>query len=107
MPGRPYIVGIVFFWMATATWLFQREFWPALQPGEPPPFNVDLVDEARQMPIQWTIHRGPEEEKIGFATTRMWPFAAPPAIFSRGDGCQPASRLAKTSDFVELKVGQC
>jgi hypothetical protein len=71
MPARHYIAAIILFWVATAGWLFYREFWPALRPGEPPPFNVDLVDEARQMPIQWTIHRGPEEEKIGFATTRV------------------------------------
>lgn len=70
MPPRPVILAIVAFWLATSVWLFQRELWPRLRPGEPPPYTIDLVDEARNSsPIRWAVYRG--DEKIGKASTSV------------------------------------
>ncbi|MCC6421582.1 MAG: hypothetical protein IT429_25465 [Gemmataceae bacterium] len=44
MPSRLVSVLIVAFWLAVTAWLFYREVWqPA---GQPPPFALDLADEA-------------------------------------------------------------
>jgi hypothetical protein len=70
MPPRLLCLAVVAFWLATSSWLFYRELWPKMRPGEPPPYTIDLVDEARQhtTPILWTVYRG--QKKIGKA--RSW-----------------------------------
>jgi hypothetical protein len=69
MPPRLFTLAVVAFWLATSGWLFYRELWPKLRPGEPPPYTIDLVDEARQhtTPILWSVYRG--QQKIGKART--------------------------------------
>jgi hypothetical protein len=69
MPPRLFTLAVVVFWLATSGWLFYRELWPKLRPGEPPPYTIDLVDEARQhtTPILWSVYRG--QKKIGKART--------------------------------------
>jgi hypothetical protein len=71
MPPRLLSVVIVLFWLATTGWLVSRDLWPHLQPGEPPPFAIDLVDEAQRhaVPISWTVSRG--GKAIGRADTRV------------------------------------
>lgn len=71
MPSRLISLGIVVFWLATSAWLFQRELWPRLKPNEPPPYTIDLVDEARDhaAPIRWTVYR--DGQKIGKASTSV------------------------------------
>jgi hypothetical protein len=73
MPARPWVLAIVIFWVVTTGWLFYRDFWPSLRPGEPPPYTIDLVDEARRVPISWTVYRGEEsnEQKVGSASTSV------------------------------------
>jgi hypothetical protein len=73
MPSRPIIVAIVVFWLATAGWLFYRDYWPSLQPGEPPPYTIDLVDEARRVPIHWIVYRdeGKGEAKVASSNTSV------------------------------------
>lgn len=70
MPSRLWTVIIVAFWLAASAWLFSRDLWPRLRPGEPPPFVIDLVDEARRTAprIRWVIRRG--DRQIG--TLRTW-----------------------------------
>jgi hypothetical protein len=69
MPPRLFTLAVVAFWLATSGWLFYRELWPKLRPGEPPPYTIDLVDEARQHTprIFWTVRRN--QQKIGRAQT--------------------------------------
>ncbi|HEV3202962.1 MAG TPA: hypothetical protein VGY77_01205 [Gemmataceae bacterium] len=55
MPGRFLIISIICFWLATTSWLFFRDLWPRLAPGEPPPFTVDLADEASDQKIYWAV----------------------------------------------------
>jgi hypothetical protein len=59
MPPRPYTLLIVAFWAATTGWLVYEDLWPRLQPGEPPPFTIDLADEASASVQKsfWTIYR--------------------------------------------------
>jgi hypothetical protein len=45
MPPRWLCVVIVGCWLAVAGWLFSQEIWPYLQPSQPPPFAIDLLDE--------------------------------------------------------------
>ncbi len=69
MPPRGIIAGIVIFWIGMSGWLFFREFWPQLQPGQPPPFRIDLADEAQNnIPIRWSIFK--DEENRGYI--RSW-----------------------------------
>jgi len=68
MPPRWVIAGIVAFWMLMTGWLFFRELWPKLQPGQPPPFRIDLADEAQNnIPIRWSIFKDGEDR--GYART--------------------------------------
>ena len=55
MPSRSLCLAIVVFWMAMMTWLFRRDVWPRLAPGEPPPFTVDFADEKQdtRLPTRW------------------------------------------------------
>lgn len=70
MPPRYLTYSIVAFWLATTAWLFHRELWPRLRPGEPPSYTIDLADEAqRQIANHWTIYRG--GNKVGHAHTRV------------------------------------
>jgi hypothetical protein len=71
MPPRLIVVAILIFWIAATAWLFQRDLWPNLRPDEPPPYTIDLADEARQqaLPIHWNVLHG--EKKIGQVQTSV------------------------------------
>jgi hypothetical protein len=69
MPPRFVTVLIVLFWLGTGAWFFQREVWPSLRSGDPPPFVIDLVDEARQLPIHWDVFQG--DKWVGEAITQI------------------------------------
>ena len=59
MPLRHHIVAIALLWVAAIGWLFYREFLPYLRPNVPPPFTIDLIDQApRQVgEVEWEITR--------------------------------------------------
>jgi hypothetical protein len=63
MPPRWVSVVIVIGWIAAAAWLFRIEMWWRLQPGSPPPYTIDLIDEAQtdKPPIRWIVKQGDEE----------------------------------------------
>jgi hypothetical protein len=68
MPPRWLTLGIIVLWIGMTSWLFVREYWPQLQPGQPPPIRIDLADEAQNnIPVRWTIFR--ENEDRGYART--------------------------------------
>src|SRR4051794_38573496 len=74
MPLPRYVVLILVFWLGTTAWLFQRDLWPRLRPGEPPPFSIDLADEARtgaSFENRWTLYidKDGRRENKGYATT--------------------------------------
>jgi hypothetical protein len=64
---------IVAFWLGMMSWLAYRDIWPQLRPGQPPPYTIDLADEAQlHAPrIRWVLLQdGPRgEERIGRART--------------------------------------
>src|SRR5437879_4167388 len=64
MPPRTFIVGIVAFWTFMTGWLFVRELWPRLQTGQPPPYRIDLADEAQNnIPVRWSIFKDSENPR--------------------------------------------
>lgn len=69
MPARSFVLAITFFWIATTGWLFYRDLWPRLRSGQPPPYTIDLADEAlrRGPKISWNIFR--KDKKIGAVQT--------------------------------------
>lgn len=69
MPSRPFILGILLFWLATIGWMFQRELWPRFSAGEPPPFYIDLADEVGGRVILWEVYQG--DERIGLAQSKI------------------------------------
>jgi hypothetical protein len=75
MPPRLLSLLIVAFWTATIGWLFYLDVWPQLRPGGPPPFSIDLADEATQaVNHRWTITRREpkgEEKLLGYLETWM------------------------------------
>jgi hypothetical protein len=55
-------LAITLFWLATNGWLFYRDLWPRLRPGQPPPYTIDLADEAlgKGPKISWNVFRSNE-----------------------------------------------
>lgn len=73
MPPRFLSLTILAFWLATMGWLVYRDLWPWVQPGDPPPYTIDLADEARQfgLPTRWGVYRlTDKEERLG--RLRTW-----------------------------------
>jgi hypothetical protein len=71
MPSRPVIIAIVAFWLLTAGWFVARDFTSAGRPGDPPPFTIELSDEAQPMtvPERWTCTLN--GRKIGTMSTTL------------------------------------
>src|SRR6266851_3374804 len=69
MPPRSFVLVITLFWLAATGWLFYRDLWPHLRSGQPPPYTIDLADEALQQApkISWGIFR--KKNKIGIVQT--------------------------------------
>jgi hypothetical protein len=79
MPPRSVTLAIIACWLAASGWLFYRDIWPDLKPGERPPFTIDLSKEAlgAKSGTHWTLHRS--GQRIGSANTMTRYVAA--------DGC--------------------
>jgi hypothetical protein len=63
MPSRLLSLVIILCWLGMGTWLFVRDIWPKLRPGEPPAYTWMPSDEApsrnNSPPIRWNIfHQG-------------------------------------------------
>jgi hypothetical protein len=75
MPSRTLGLAIIVFWLGTTAWFFWRELLPAWRPGQPPPYTIDLADEAnhQNIDIMWTVYL--EEDaatvKVGQARTSV------------------------------------
>jgi hypothetical protein len=67
MPSRLQVLVIVGFWLATSTWLFVRDLLPRLLPGQPPPFTIDLADEAEAHMVRWSVFK--DGQLQGYAKT--------------------------------------
>jgi len=59
MPPRILTWSILIAWAAMTSWLFYRDLWPRLRPGDPPPFKIDFADEVlvKRPPVRWTVSR--------------------------------------------------
>jgi len=61
MPSRLFSLIIIFFWLGMGVWLFVRDVWPKIRPGEPPAYTLMASDEAQAQGfhIRWNIlHNG-------------------------------------------------
>jgi hypothetical protein len=47
MPPRLITLAILAFWLTMTCWTLYKEVWPRVQPDNPPPFAIDLTDEAQ------------------------------------------------------------
>ncbi len=67
MPSRTITIAIIAFWLGMTIWLADAEVWPRLQPGQPPPFTIDLMDDSQAMPVptRWSAEHsyGSSERK--------------------------------------------
>jgi hypothetical protein len=87
VPPRFLSLAIIAFWLATTGWLFQRDLWPQLRPGEPPPYAIDLAFEVQDpMPIRWGVFRG--SEMVGRARSFVHYRAADDTFELHGDLAQ-------------------
>jgi hypothetical protein len=57
MPSRWACLLIVALWLGSTGWLFWREVWPHLQPGEPPPFVTQMIVETQnvRLEVRWRV----------------------------------------------------
>ncbi len=71
MPSRSLILAIIVFWVGMTAWLTYREVWPWLGPEQPPPFTIDLADEAQNnMPVRWSVFLNGENR--GYSRTWVY-----------------------------------
>src|SRR5215510_6456088 len=59
MPPRLLSLTIVAGWLGMGAWLFVRDLWPSLRPGEPPPYTFMASDEAPRQgpPVRWNVFK--------------------------------------------------
>src|SRR5262245_60026264 len=61
MPPRSLTLAIIGFWLAAMSWLFYRDIWPDLRPGQWPPFTIDLSTEkdvgGQRLKTRWALYR--------------------------------------------------
>jgi hypothetical protein len=55
MPSRPVTLAIVLFWLAAAGWFLAHDALPKWRTGGPPPYTIELPDEAQgiRVPFRW------------------------------------------------------
>jgi hypothetical protein len=94
MPPRWLALGVFVLWIFMTGWLFVRDYWPQLQPGQPPPFRIDLADEAQNnIPVRWSIFK--DGEGRGYA--RTW-------VNFRNRDDDPHQRVFKAGEW-EFELG--
>jgi hypothetical protein len=71
MPGRYTILTILAFWLSTTGWLFYRDLRLRLLAGEPPPYTIDLADEAEMSTIRWSVFKEDQTKPTGYATSKV------------------------------------
>src|SRR5258708_1396773 len=54
MPPRNVVCVIVAFWLTATGYLAYREWWPWMRADSPPPFTVELADEATPQNAHWS-----------------------------------------------------
>ncbi len=71
MPPRWFCIFIVASWLAVTSWLFWHDLLPYLLPGGPPPYSVELVEEAQttRTDTNWELYK--DGEKVARAMTRV------------------------------------
>ncbi|MFL5329866.1 MAG: hypothetical protein ACJ8C4_13230 [Gemmataceae bacterium] len=59
MPSRSATLVIVLFWLATTGWYLARDVLPYYASDAPPPYVIDLADEAlrQKVPVRWAFSR--------------------------------------------------
>ena len=75
MPPRWVCLGIGAFWLAANGWLVGNDRWPQREPGQPPAFEIDLVQEVQtaRPAVLWTVWqcKGNDRRKVFKAETRI------------------------------------
>lgn len=70
MPSRPVCILIILGWLATTAWFVQREVWPHLGASGPPPYTIELADEAvRTSQTRWALTRN--GQRLGVVRTGL------------------------------------
>lgn len=67
MPPRLITLAVVLFWLATTGLFLHHQIRPLLVRGEPPPFAIDLLDEATERKNLWDVFRN--DKRVGKAET--------------------------------------
>jgi hypothetical protein len=67
MPPRIITLAVVLFWLATTGFFLRHQIRPLLIRGEPPPFAIDLLDEATERKNLWDVLRN--DKRVGKAET--------------------------------------
>ncbi|MFO0808090.1 MAG: hypothetical protein U0746_05665 [Gemmataceae bacterium] len=59
MPSRLTMLAILAFWLAATGWFAARDIAPHWRAGDPPPYTIELADEAMRnlLPVRWTLSR--------------------------------------------------
>jgi hypothetical protein len=73
MPSRWICLGIVLCWIAVNGLLFWRDMLPRLLPGQPPPYAVELVEEAQtnRASVSWAVFFDDNPKEVARIKTRV------------------------------------
>jgi hypothetical protein len=66
MPPRLFTLAIVIAWIGMTSWLFYRDVWPRIRPGEPPPLasELDIEVTSNRAPVHWTVFKNGKESYV-------------------------------------------
>ncbi len=68
MPSRWICLLIIIFWLLANGWLLWHDLLPTLQPGQPPPITIDLLDEVSNQyaEAEWSVSANGREAYSAF-----------------------------------------
>jgi len=107
MPPRSITLSVLVFWLAMTAWLFWRDLWPSIAPGEPPSFALSRMDDNRfQTVVTWKAQNIPRRgPPVDYTITTIVDHEAKTDLFTlkarlRPD--RPAPEQVKVLESVKL-----
>jgi hypothetical protein len=117
MPPRFLTIAIIAFWLSMTGWTLYKDVWPHFLPDNPPPFTIDLSDEAQPKGpnhIIWSVSVNGEEGAFHLETwvrylpkedlfelnSDMWP------VLFAGTGIKEIAKFGMISKVVVSRDGK-
>jgi hypothetical protein len=106
MPTRTITIAIVVFWLGMLAWLMHAEVWPRIQPGQPPSFTMDLMDDTQAMPVptRWiVVHSYGDDVKVDYSMSSSIAHNSDDDTFELFCRLEPKRGGSQADQFLKMK----